>query len=53
MEAFDYDIETGDISGRRTVFDFKAEGVEGVPDGLTVDTDGNVWVAMYRGGKVT
>ena len=52
LEAFDYDDETGDIGGRRTVFDFAKEGVEGKPDGMAVDNRGNLWVAMYQGGKV-
>ena len=26
---------------------------EGVPDGMTIDTDDNIWLAQYNGGKVT
>ena len=47
IEAFDYDIETGEISNRRTAVDVP-EGV-GNPDGMTIDTDDNVWVAMWGG----
>jgi sugar lactone lactonase YvrE len=48
IEAFDYDVSTGRLENRRTFVDL-AE-VPGVPDGLTVDAKGAVWVAMSRGG---
>jgi Gluconolactonase len=40
----------GAISGRRTFFAFSLE--DGMPDGLTVDSAGNVWCALYGGAKV-
>jgi sugar lactone lactonase YvrE len=40
----------GAVSGRRTFFTFSAD--DGMPDGLTVDSVGNVWCALYGGGKV-
>lgn len=40
------------VGNRRTLFDFQANNVTGVPDGMTIDTDGNLWVACYDGGKV-
>ena len=46
-----YDLDRdGAISGRRTFFTFSAD--DGMPDGLTVDSAGNVWCALYGGGKV-
>lgn len=52
VDAFDYDLETGDIEAqsRRVVVDLRE--VEGRPDGMTVDADGNLWVAMARGRAV-
>jgi L-arabinonolactonase len=50
MYAYDYDIDTGEIANKR-VFANPAE-LGGSPDGATVDKDGLVWVAIYRGGKV-
>lgn len=50
VEAFDYDSMTGSISRRRTLVDL--HGIPGRPDGLAVDADGGVWVAMARGGAV-
>jgi sugar lactone lactonase YvrE len=46
-----YELDhNGAISGRRTFFTFSAE--DGMPDGLTVDSAGNVWCALYGGAKV-
>jgi sugar lactone lactonase YvrE len=49
VDAFDYDRETG-LSGRRTVV--RIPGAAGSPDGLTVDAEGNLWVALWRGSAV-
>ena len=48
IEMFDYDPATGEAFQRRTFADLS--GIEGVPDGLTVDADGYVWVAVWGGG---
>ena len=45
---FDYDRETGEISNQRA-FVRVPEG-EGVPDGMTVDSEGYVWSARWDGG---
>jgi sugar lactone lactonase YvrE len=50
VDVFDYDPATGEIDGRRP---FAAVGEGGVvPDGLTVDADGGVWVAVWGGYAV-
>ncbi|WP_164549784.1 SMP-30/gluconolactonase/LRE family protein [Altericroceibacterium xinjiangense] len=48
--AYDYDLETGAASNRRPFFDTSAYGP--IPDGATVDTDGNLWTAICEGGVV-
>jgi L-arabinonolactonase len=48
--AYDYDNETGTLSNKRLFADTRALG--GMPDGATVDSDGLVWIAIFRGGKV-
>jgi sugar lactone lactonase YvrE len=49
--AFGYDADTGALGERRTLIE-PSPGVSGVPDGLTVDAAGDVWVAYYGGGAV-
>lgn len=49
IDVFDYEVESG-LSGRRTFAEVPAE--VGLPDGLTVDEEGGVWVALYGGGSV-
>jgi len=50
VDAFDYDKETGAISGRRQVVVVPEE--LGMPDGMTVDAEGMIWVGMWGGGAV-
>ncbi|HKG49307.1 MAG TPA: SMP-30/gluconolactonase/LRE family protein [Actinomycetales bacterium] len=47
VDVFDYDRERG-LTGRRPF----ARPEPGHPDGLTVDAEGGVWVALYGGGTV-
>jgi sugar lactone lactonase YvrE len=48
--AYDYDAATGAIDRVRTVYDVP-DGW-GFPDGMTIDTDGCLWVALWDGFKV-
>ncbi len=49
IHAYDYDIHTGNISARRTFADIDKPLL---PDGLTVDAEGCVWLALWEGGCV-
>lgn len=49
--AFDFDIETGEISGKRPFY--TVDKGTGMPDGLTVDAEGGIWSAHWGGGRVT
>lgn len=49
-DAFDRDPETGRLSGRRRVADVPAS--DGIPDGMTLDAEGCLWVAVWGGGEV-
>jgi sugar lactone lactonase YvrE len=48
IDVFDYSAQDG-LTGRRPFVRF---GDDGNPDGLTVDSDGGVWVALFGGGAV-
>ena len=50
VDAFDFNPSSGDISRRRTIVTIQEPGV--APDGLTVDEDGGIWVALWGGGAV-
>mgnify|MGYP001234829048 CR=1 FL=1 len=48
--AFDYDKQTGAIANRRVVVEISPE--EGVPDGMTIDERGYLWIALWDGWAV-
>lgn len=50
VDVFDYDPATGAAAGRRAFADLSE--FDGVPDGLTVDADGCVWVVINGGGAL-
>lgn len=50
VSAFDYDGETGAATNRRMAIDYSAEAKSGIiPDGMTIDRDGNLWIAEWGG----
>jgi sugar lactone lactonase YvrE len=50
IRAFDFDPEAGSISNERVLVEVDAS--VGSPDGLTIDVGGDLWVAVYDGGRV-
>jgi sugar lactone lactonase YvrE len=50
VDAFDFDLAAGSVSHRRSLVHFP-EGW-GLPDGLTVDAEGFLWVAFWGGSAV-
>ena len=50
IHAFRFDPDRGTISDDHVLVEIPAE--HGGPDGLTVDAEGDVWVAIYGGGRV-
>ena len=42
--------DRGHVASQRTVVDIPSE--QGAPDGLTVDAEGGIWVALWDGGAV-
>lgn len=50
ITRYDYDLASGDIENPCVVYQGREE--DGSPDGMTMDADGFLWVACYRGGKI-
>jgi sugar lactone lactonase YvrE len=50
IDRVDVDPATGAWSGRRP--HVAIDGTPGSPDGLAIDVDGGLWVALYDGGAV-
>ena len=50
IDVLDYDAATGEVENRRPFAEIEA-GV-GVPDGLALDVEDGVWVALYGGAQV-
>lgn len=48
VDAFDHDPSSGAVTGRRRLIDID----RGWPDGLTVDAEGCLWVALWEGWGV-
>lgn len=48
IDVFRYDVATGEIADRQPFAEI--DPTDGLPDGMTVDADGCVWVALFGGG---
>ncbi|SPP88044.1 regucalcin [Drosophila guanche] len=54
VHAYDYNVETGAVANPKVVFDLRKirPNTPLYPDGMTVDTEGNIYVATFNGGSV-
>ncbi|XP_023312695.1 regucalcin-like, partial [Anoplophora glabripennis] len=52
VDDFDFDVERGTIKNRHPIFTLPKHDIPGGPDGMTIDTDGNLWVATFGGGRI-
>jgi sugar lactone lactonase YvrE len=50
IDVLEFDVATGAIANRRSLV--RVPRGEGWPDGLTLDADGYIWVALWSGGAV-
>ena len=50
LDAFDFDAASGTISNRRRIATI--DPGDGFPDGLAVDAEGAIWVALWEGWAV-
>lgn len=51
ISGFDYDKATGNIANGKMII--KVPDDMGAPDGMTIDSQGYLWVALWGGGAVT
>ncbi|XP_050328311.1 regucalcin-like [Bactrocera neohumeralis] len=51
VKEYDYDLEAGVPTKPKVVFDVRRPNPENnlLPDGMTIDSDGNIYVATYNG----
>ena len=53
LDAFDFDGSTGSITNRRCVYNFDKDSNDGnflgYPDGMTIDSNDTLWIAMWDG----
>lgn len=50
IDAFSFDLETGEIGRRRRIIEI--DPADGIPDGLAIDSEGGLWVALFGGSAV-
>ena len=50
IDVFDFELDRGRIANRRRFAEIDPR--DGLPDGLTVDAEGGVWVCLFGGGCV-
>jgi sugar lactone lactonase YvrE len=50
LDAYDFDVDTGEISNGRVLVELPQPVA--TPDGMAVDAEGTIWVAMWDGGCV-
>jgi sugar lactone lactonase YvrE len=50
IDVFDFDGRTGEIAGRRPFAEI--DPADGLPDGMTVDAEGGIWVCLFGGAAI-
>jgi sugar lactone lactonase YvrE len=50
VDVLDYDPDTGDVENRRPFVTIEER--DGSPDGLVLDDEGGLWLALWGGGEV-
>lgn len=50
IDRFDFDVAAGTLSGRRPFAQIAPQ--DGLPDGLAVDVEDGLWVALFGGGAL-
>ncbi len=50
VESFDFSPIDGALTHQRTLREFAV--ADGCPDGMTIDAEGHLWIALWDGGRV-
>ena len=46
--SYDYDLDTGYITNKKVLCEIR----DGEPDGMTIDTDDNLWIGIWDGSRI-
>ncbi|KYM81414.1 Regucalcin [Atta colombica] len=49
---FEKKISSVTITNKKIVFDLSETNLKGLPVGMTIDTNGNIWIALFAGSQV-
>ncbi|XP_066253020.1 regucalcin-like [Euwallacea similis] len=57
VDEYEFDLDNGVITPgaikrKRMFITDKVKNLQELPDGMTIDTDGNIWVAVFGGKKI-
>lgn len=48
--VYDFDVEAGSLGEHKELFDLELHPeLKGIPDGLTIDSNDNLWIALFGG----
>lgn len=53
IASYDFNPEDGTISNKQIAFDLDKYDIGGFPDGMTIDVDDNLFIALFNGGAVS
>ena len=49
--SYDYDIKTGNFSNKKIIITIPKK--DGIPDGMTIDSEGMLWIAHWSGWQIS
>jgi len=52
IDEYDYQEKKGIISNKRVVINIRDAGFQGIADGLNIDENDNLWIALFGGHHV-
>ncbi|XP_076260562.1 regucalcin-like isoform X2 [Rhynchophorus ferrugineus] len=53
IDKYKFDVNTGSLGEKETIFTLENyPAIEGILDGMTIDSDNNLWVATFGGSSV-